>query len=245
MDNYVDIHSHILYGIDDGSKTLEQSIKILQELKEIGFKKIVLTPHYIINSKYQTNNKEKQKILEEIKKNIQQKNIDIELYLGNEVLINDNIYELIEKQEISTINNSKYILIELPLYTTQKNALDIMYELKIKNKTPILAHPERYEFIQKNPKAIEDFINEGIILQANYGSIIGIYGKKAKKTIKKLLKENYISLFGTDIHYENSKIYLNINKIRKKIKKIIGEQKSKELMTINPNKIINNEEISK
>ena len=245
MDNYVDIHSHILYGIDDGSKTLEQSIKILQELKEIGFKKIVLTPHYIINSKYQTNNKEKQKILEEIKKNIQQKNIDIELYLGNEVLINDNIYELIEKKEISTINNSKYILIELPLYTTQKNALDIMYELKIKNITPILAHPERYEFIQKNPKAIEDFINEGIILQANYGSIIGIYGKKAKKTIKKLLKENYISLFGTDIHYENSKIYLNINKIRKKIKKIIGEQKSKELMTINPNKIINNEEISK
>lgn len=244
MDNYTDIHSHILYGIDDGSKTLEESIQIIKQHKEMGFKNIVVTPHYIENSKYKTNNKEKQDILNTIKKELKKQKIEINLYIGNEVLVNNNLEELLKQEEIASINNSKYLLIELPMGELPKDINNIIYELRIKGIKVIIAHPERYTFIQENPNIVNEWIEEGAILQSNYGSIVGVYGESAKKTIKKLLKKNLISLLATDIHYPNNKIYLNMDKARKKITKIIGEQKGKELMINNPIKIINNEEIS-
>jgi len=239
MDNYVDIHSHILYGIDDGSKSLDESINIIKQHIEMGFKDIVVTPHYIKNSDYITNNKEKEKILKTLKKEFN----NINLYLGNEVFINNNIEELLNNNEISTINGSKYLLIELPLHNKIKNATDIIYELRIKGIIPIIAHPERYEFVQKNPDSVDELIEEGAILQANYGSIIGVYGEHSKKTIKKLLKKNKISLFATDIHFPNNKIYQNMDTIRKKLIKIIGEEKYIDLTITNPKKIINNEKL--
>lgn len=244
MDNYIDIHSHILYGIDDGSKTLEESIEIIKQHIEMGFTSIVATPHYIENSKYITNNQKKQNILNNLKKEIKNKNLNVNLYLGNEVFINNNLEKLLNTNEISSINGSKYLLIELPMHNKIKNINDIIYELRIKGIIPIIAHPERYEFVQKNPKIVKDWIEEGALLQSNYGSIIGIYGNKAKKTIKKLLKQNKITFLATDIHFPNNKIYLNMEKIKKKIKKIIGEEKLKELMITNPKKIISNKEIS-
>lgn len=239
MDNYVDIHSHILYGIDDGSKSLEESKEIIKQHIEMGFKDIVVTPHYIENSDYITNNEEKEKILKTLKKEFN----DINIYLGNEVFINNNIEELLNNNEISTINGSKYLLIELPLHNKIKNATDIIYELRIKGIIPIIAHPERYEFVQKNPDSVDELIEEGAILQSNYGSIIGVYGDHAKKTMKKLLKKNVISVLATDIHFPNNKIYLNMDTIRKKLTKIISEEKLKELTILNPKKIINNEDI--
>jgi protein-tyrosine phosphatase len=237
----IDIHSHILYGIDDGSKTLEESIEILKQAKEIGFKEIVLTPHYIENSKYNKNNEEKEKLL----KTLKEKETEIKLYIGNEVFQTENIEELLNKKEIATINNSKYLLIEFPMYQkTIKNINNIIYELKIKGITPIIAHPERYEFIQTNIKIVDSLIEDGAILQSNYGSIIGIYGKNAKKTVKKLLKNNKISLLATDVHYKNNKIYEKMDKIIKKIKKIVGEERLIELIYENPKKIIENKEIS-
>ncbi len=101
----IDIHSHILYGIDDGSKSLEESINIIKEHIKMGFTDIVVTPHYIENSKYETNNIDKNNLLENLKKEIKKQNIKINLYLGNEVFINNNLEELINKNEISKINN--------------------------------------------------------------------------------------------------------------------------------------------
>lgn len=243
IDKYIDIHSHILYGIDDGSKTLEESIEILKQHQEMGFKDIIITPHYIENSKYITNNKVKEKLLNTIKTELKKQNIELNLYLGNEVFVNNNLDELLEKKEISTLNNSKYLLIELPMTNKIKNIKEIIYELKIKDITPIIAHPERYEYIQKHPDKVKEWIEEGALLQSNYGSIIGIYGNGPKKTLKKLLKQNLITFLGTDIHYPNNKIYLNIEKIRKKIIKLLGEDKFIELTITNPKKILLDKDI--
>ena len=241
MDNYVDIHSHILYGIDDGSKTLEESIEIIKQHIEMGFKEIILTPHYIENSKYETDNKEKKKLLQKLKRELKKQNIDIKLYLGNEVFVNGTIE--INKEKIEKLNNSKYLLIEFPMEKQPKNINNIIYELKIQGITPVIAHPERYTFVQEKPNIVDEWIEEGALLQSNYGSIVGVYGENAKKAVKKLLKKNVISVLATDIHYPNNKIYQNIEKSRKKIKKIIGEEKYIELTTTNPKKIIENKEI--
>ena len=244
MDN-IDIHSHILYGIDDGSKSLEESINIIKEHVMMGFTDIVVTPHYIENSKYQTNNITKQNILNELKQELKKQNIKINLYLGNEVFVNNNLEELLKKEEISTINNSRYLLIEFPMNEKPKDINNIIYELKIKGIIPIIAHPERYDYVEKNPNLVLEWIEEGALLQSNYGSIIGIYGSGPQKTIKKLLKKNLIDILATDIHYPNNKIYLNMDKIRKKIIKSIGEERFIELTKTNPKKIIENKEISK
>lgn len=236
----IDIHNHILYGIDDGSKSLEESIEILKQHKEMGFKDIVVTPHYIENSNYVTNNKEKEKILNTLKNKVK----GINLYIGNEVFINNNLEKLLKQKEISTINNSRYLLIEFPMNQKLKTITDTIYELKIKGIIPIIAHPERYEYVKKDVNIVDEWINEGAILQSNYGSITGVYGETAKKTIKKLLKKDVISILATDIHFPNNEIYKTIEKSRKKIKKIIGEERFKELTILNPKKIIENKEIS-
>ena len=137
-----DIHNHLIFGIDDGSKSIDESIKLLNEMSERGVTEIVLTPHYIIGTNYNCNNKIKKEKLKEL-----QKLTKIKLYLGNEVFIDNNILEYIENDEISTINNTKYLLIELPLREKLEIAFDILFNLRNNGIVPIIAHPERYQYI--------------------------------------------------------------------------------------------------
>ena len=103
-----------------------------------------------------------------------------------------------------------------------------------------MAHPERYPEVQKDPNMLIPLINEGIILQSNYGSIVGQYGKEAKNTIKKMLNSNMVHLLGSDVHRPGT-IYWIIEEAKNKIAKIVGEAKLEELTTINPGKILKNE----
>jgi len=216
-----DIHSHILFDVDDGSRTIEESIELLKRLHEIGFKNVILTPHYIEGSEYSCENKEKKKKKEQIKKELAKQKIDINICLGNEIFINDNIYELIKNGVIHTLNNTRYILVELPFHNQIVNLEDIIYELKIKGLKPIIAHPERYTYFQKNYKEIDRLREEGFLFQGNYASILGYYGKDSQKLLKYMLKKQYIDYLGTDIH-RTSKTYVidNFEKIEKSIIKI-------------------------
>ena len=141
-----DIHSHILPGIDDGARNVEESIKLLEKFYDNGVTDIILTPHYIYNSNYNSNNKEKMLLLNEVKKKYKK----INLYLGNEVYISDNIPELIKQNEIFTLNNSKYLLIELPMNSEIKNLDSIIFDIMRNGIIPIIAHPERYVYVQNN-----------------------------------------------------------------------------------------------
>lgn len=216
-----DIHSHILFDVDDGSRTIEESIELLKKMHEIGFNNVILTPHYIEGSEYNCENKQKRDKIKIIKEELVKQKININIFLGNEVFINDNIYNLIKNDVIHTLNNTKYILIELPFHNQIVNLEDIIYELKIKGLIPIIAHPERYTYFQKNYQEIDRLKEEGFLFQANYASILGYYGKESKKLLKYMLKKKYIDYFGTDIH-RTSKTYVidNFKKIEKNIIKI-------------------------
>ena len=144
-----DIHSHIINEIDDGSRSIEESIDLLTAMANVGFTDVVATPHYIEGSEYAANNKTKLAKLNKIKKELKNQGVEINLYLGNEVFINSHMVENIEKGNIYTINNSKYILFELPFHDQILNLNDIIYELKIDGYIPILAHPERYTYYWK------------------------------------------------------------------------------------------------
>ena len=233
-----DIHSHILYGIDDGARSIEESIEILEKLYESGVTDIILTPHYISNSKYISSVLENKKILNKIKRKYKK----INLYLGNEVYIDYNLVELLDKKLITTLNNSRYLLIELPMNSIVNDLDSMIYELMRRGVTPIIAHPERYSYVQKNIKYLDQFIDMGVLLQGNYESLFGKYGKGSEKTLKKLLKKDYITFLGSDIHRNDSDIHTNevVNKLRKILK---DEDKISDLIDNNIYKVINDEEI--
>lgn len=236
-----DIHSHLLYGIDDGSRNVEESIKILKDLAQEGVDSIIFTPHYIKNSKYNCNNKDKLAILNELNKRLETEKIAIKTYLGNEVFFTDNLLELLEKQEISTLNNSKYLLIEFPMSRIYNNTFEIIYELINKGYIPILAHPERYHIFQEHPEEIERFLKMGVQLQGNVGSIFGKFGSRAKKISKMFLKKKYYTFLGTDIHRE---LNFNSQKLIKKLQRITKDKNYiEDILENNFDKIINNEDI--
>lgn len=234
-----DLHTHILFGIDDGASNLEESIEMLKKLQENGVTDVMLTPHYIEKSIYNCNNKEKEKIFKKIKEELKQKNLNINIYLGNEVMINNNLITLL-KDEITTLNGSRYLLIELPMNNEFKD-LDLIIKELIQNKIiPIIAHPERYYYVIKDHKWVKNYLEMGVLFQGNYESLFGKYGYHCKKTLKKLLKINAIHFLGSDIHKKNATC--NLNKLNKKLKRIIKDEKTiKKLTNDNFTKVIKNE----
>lgn len=236
----IDIHSHIIPNVDDGARSVEETFNILKEAQEAGFTDVILTSHFLLNY-YETNAQElifwKEKLQEVLKK----QGTKINLHSGMEIYITNQMEELLENKKILTLANSRYMLIELPLATNVKYFDYVVYYLEAKGIKPIIAHPERYKCVQKDPDIVEEYIEKRCLIQCNYGSIVNLYGREAEKTIKTLLKKNQVHFLGSDVHRENG-TYLIILDAIKKIRKIIGENKINEITTINPKKILQNEE---
>lgn len=218
-----DVHSHILFNVDDGSNSLEESLELIKKLSASGFHNIIATPHYIDGSDYCSDNREKLRHLEVLKEAIKKEKIDVNLYLGNEIFISEDIIELVKENKIYGLNNSKYLLIELPFNNKIINLEDIFFEIKCAGYIPILAHPERYTYFQKDYKLVDTLKENEILFQSNFSSILGEYGHGAQKLMKYMLKKKYIDFLGTDIHHTRKSYVLdNFAKIEKKIVKLAG-----------------------
>ena len=217
----IDLHSHILPGVDDGSGSLDESLEILQKLQKIGFKEVFVTPHYIENSKY-TSTKTKNTPLFKKLENVA-KDIDVKLHLANEVFVTPDFAKLAKNHKVATIDG-KHLLFELPLHGEINNLMDIVHEIKIAGFTPILAHPERYDFIKKDPKIINELKENGVLIQCNYGSLLGKYGKRAQKTIELFLEKRLVDFMGTDIHHATSDLLKKLPKALKRLKKLAGKE---------------------
>lgn len=242
----IDLHCHILPGIDDGSRNIDETMQILKRAANSGFNTICFTPHYI-EPQYINTKSENMQLLEEVQKKIREEKISLELLLGNEIFIDENMVERLEERKMATLAETKYVLIEIPMYqeipkeVVQKMINDVIE----KGYKVIIAHPERYTYIQKNPKKILEYFGTEVIFQGNYASIIGTYGRETKKTVKKLLKEKIIHYFATDTHHIDRCIYDDIEQIKKKILKITGEEYFEILTEKNPKLILENKNVIK
>lgn len=237
----IDFHSHILPSVDDGSKSVEETFELLKEAKEAGFDAVISTSHYM-EEYYEVNVAEREVWIKAISENLYKKNIDLKLYLGNEIYISQNIINLLEEGEATSINNTNYVLFEFPLNSKPMNMYDVIYDMLEYKLIPVLAHPERYSFIQKEPELVYDLIQKGVLMQSNYGSIIGLYGEKAQLIARKLLENDMIHFLGSDVHKKNS-IYPRISEALSELRIIIGEEKLEELTTINPGLVLENKKI--
>jgi protein-tyrosine phosphatase len=195
----VDIHSHIIPGIDDGAKNMEMTLEMLKNAEREGTKEIIATPHYLLEYGEAT--------IEEVKNHVKKLNelledekIDVKIYSGQEVYFSEKIIEDYMNGEIGTLNDSRYMLIEFPMEKFNENIFDILYELQVRDIVPIIAHPERYKPFMKTPTLINDFINQGYLFQVNAGSIQGKFGENVRKTADIFLTNNIYNFIGSDAH---------------------------------------------
>lgn len=241
MDNIIDLHNHTLPGVDDGAKTIEEAIENINYLKERNITDIVFTSHYIVNSKYEVSVAERKKILTKLKKYYKDDNINF--YLGNEVYVSDSniLLDLLKNNKLTTLNNSRYMLIEFSLTQKLQHVDQLLCELNEHGIVPIIAHPERYHDLQKNYKKIYELLEYDCLLQCNIGSLSGQYGREAKKYVKWLLKHNLVSILATDFHHITKKEYLN--KGLKKLNKLVSLEKRKDLLCRNPKLVLEDTKI--
>ncbi len=233
----VDIHNHLLYGIDDGSNSIEDSIDVLKDLEKNGYTDIILTPHYIKDSRYSNPRINNLELLDTLKKEVKNNNISINLYLGNEIFIDDDIYSLLEKNIISSLNNTNYILVELPLSGEFSGYQEIFKYLLNKGYKVVLAHPERYISFQEDFNKVNELEKIGVYFQSNIDSLVGKYGPGAEKMIRRLLKENKISFLATDIHHKKHD-YDNWKKAKKIALEYVTEEVYDTLTRKNPSLLV-------
>lgn len=230
----IDIHNHLLFGVDDGPSGMEESILMLKEAKKQGITDIVLTPHYrrgmfrfdndLIEEHYQ-------KLIPYAKE------IGIRLHLGTEYHVNSDITEYLESKRCYTLAESEYVLTEYGYdveysYITQRTR-----ELLRNGYVPVIAHVERYACLIHNPELIFELGKFGALIQVNAGAIVGEEGFSTKQYCKKLLKNGWIDIVASDSHGVKKRA-CHMRRCYEYISKKYGEKMATHLMVINPGKIV-------
>jgi len=232
----IDIHTHILHNCDDGSDSLELSVKQITNMIDKGVTDIVLTPHYM-NSYVQTDSKIINKQFKELLKATA--DLEINLHKGGEIFLNPGVDKKISQK--LCIGDSSYILVETNMSDFTPDIYEILFQLVRKGFKPILAHPERYNYIINDPDMAVDFLHRNIYLQVNAGSILGLYGNKIAKTAWYLIDNGLAHFIASDNHCKIDEYILPA--ALEAIRDNIDDYTASLLSEINPKKMLNNEKI--
>ena len=193
----VDIHSHILPGIDDGSPDVETSVRFVKSLTELGFEQLIATPH-ILKELYPNTSESINKARRDLQTALDKVNISTKLGAGAEYMI-DQDFDL--NENLCTLDQ-KHLLIEMSYLSESPGISQTIFDVEIKGFKPVLAHPERYTFYFKDKSRLKRFKEKGCLLQLNLLSVLGYYGRDVKQLAKSLLKEKMYDLAGTDLHHD-------------------------------------------
>ena len=193
-----DIHSHLIPGIDDGVKTMEQSIDMIRAFSMLGFKKLVTTPH--IMSDYFKNTPEIiLSGLENVRAAVKKEGINIEIDAAAEYYLDENFLTKLKNERLLAIKN-KFLLFEISYINPPDNLISVIFEINIKNYTPLLAHPERYNYWYDKFDEYIKIKEAGVLFQLNVNSLAGYYGTASRKTAERLVDENMVDFIGSDLH---------------------------------------------
>lgn len=195
----VDMHSHLIPGIDDGSKTMEESLDLIRRLSSYGLRKIITTPH--IMYEYYRNTPEIIGIgLEDLRRAVRKEGIEMEIEAAAEYYMDEIFLEKIAAGEKILTFGDNYVLVETGFINKPQMLFDIIFQLEMAGYKPILAHPERYQYLLSDKKLFEELVGRNIILQVNLLSLTGFYSKQVKDFADMMLERGLIRFLGTDCH---------------------------------------------
>ena len=196
-----DMHSHLLPGIDDGLQSIEESVAFISELSNLGYQKLICTPH-IIPDIYPNTPETILPKLDLVKNALKGKNIDIIIEAAAEYMVDADMEKLITDNKQLLTFGKDLILIEMSFVAASSNIDKVIFQLRLKGLQPVIAHPERYGYYHNDFEKYRHYIDLGCILQVNLLSLLGYYGKPVKIMAEKLIKHHMVSLLGTDMHHE-------------------------------------------
>lgn len=240
----VDIHCHILPGLDDGSDNIEESVRMARLAADGGTSAIIVTPHSNIpgsvSNYYDSQYSEK---FDTLKKRIREENISLELYMGHEIFASGDVVGMIKSQKLLTLNNSDYPLIEFAFDQHSDSVYRKLGKLIAEGFTPVIAHPERYSFVIEDSEALAKLKKLGCLLQVNKGSLKGSFGKKAYEASQRIIAEELADVIASDAHSPYRRTPYLVDAYG-----LICENHSREyahlLLSVNPKKILRNQKIN-
>lgn len=234
----VDIHTHILPGVDDGADCLTESVQMVEMAYETGVDQMIVTPHCNQRGRYENYmSQELKQLFDQLKGRIKEEGIPVELFLGMEIMASHDIVSLIEKQKVVSLNASRYYLIEFSFDTEISWMNRVLWSMLEIGKVPVVAHPERYFEVQKSPDIVREWKERGIIIQLNKGSVLGAFGRRCKKVSRYLLENDWIHCIASDAHSPYMRT-TSMDELQNYLLDRYSYKKIEEWMTKNPSAIM-------
>lgn len=197
-----DMHSHLIPGIDDGASDWDASLKLIKGMAEAGYKKLITTPH-IMWDMYQNTRDGILQQFEILSEKIKEEKIDIELGIGAEYFLDEHVIELLKAKEPLLTISENLVLVEFSMASEPIDLKEILFEMQMQGYQPVMAHPERYIYHERNKSFFEVLKSSNLLFQLNILSLTGFYGKSAKTMANYFIKNDFYELAGTDLHNQH------------------------------------------
>lgn len=238
----IDLHAHILPGVDDGAKTVEDSLAMAEVAVKDGITMLVATPH-VIKGTFDNRKEDILKNVENLNKILKENGIDLPILPGAEYYLEPDLPQRLIDEELLTINNSGlHLLIELPSTLLPENTEHILYDIQLQGVTPIIAHPERNLILARYPKLLESYTDRGILAQVTSTSITGLFGSRVRKTALNFLQRGAAQIIASDGHTAHGRAPL-LAKAYHEVESRWGTQYAQTLAFENPHRIIMNQRV--
>jgi tyrosine-protein phosphatase YwqE len=197
---HADIHSHLLPGIDDGSPDIETSVRLISGMKRLGYKKLITTPH-IMWDVYKNTREIILGKLQEVKDRLANEQVEIEIQAAAEYFIDEHLGELVERKEPLLCFGNNLVLVEFSMVSQPFEWKKTLFEMQIQGYQPVIAHPERYAYLDRNKNFYDELKSAGYLFQLNILSLSGQYGNSVTELARYLTKKGYYDLIGSDLHH--------------------------------------------
>lgn len=244
MGEFIDIHTHIAWDIDDGMPCKEDAVSALQAMKQDGINAVIATPHHVPGQMDKESFKEVASRIEELKQLALE--FGIEVQYGSEIFLNYNYLDLLDQSLYFPLAGSEYVLVE---FDVRKNiaendeAEDMLYEITIRDRVPVIAHAERYFHEGVDLKRVQQWIDMGCVIQMNRTSLLGMHGATTKKNAEKLLDHGLVHLMASDAHRATGNRVGKLSDVYAELVQSYGKKNADLLCKINPAHILQNEEL--
>lgn len=237
-----DIHCHLLPAVDDGAKNIGEAVAIVRASQRQGVRGIVATPHYL-GGGHSASVEDILAAVDRLKETLTQSGLTVDVYPGMEAYLSPNLCKLLKKGDVITLNNNgRYILIELPFNEIPLYCEETLFLLAVEGIIPVIAHPERNQLICSDPDILAQWVERGILVQINAGSLLGLFGGKAQRTAQLLLLRNLVHCVASDAHSACYRLPL-LATARERVLSLCGAEQAYLLFHRNPEKIINGQAV--
>jgi protein-tyrosine phosphatase len=234
----IDLHSHILPGIDDGARNLEESLEMARLYVERGFRQVVVTPHALTDSLGKDLARSITLQVENLNAILRKQEIDLTLKTGMEIALTPEVPDFLDQGLLLPLAGSRYVLIEPPFESLPIHWEQIFFNIASRGHRILLAHPERCAQLARKPALFDRLIETGVYLQVNWGSLIGLHGRPSMKTARYLVRKGYIHCLATDSHDMRHRNAAPVPHVSRKIVEWIGRNNLSLLAIANPARVV-------